>query len=667
MAEQHPPAAPLEEILDRAVRQETRRFVRLLDRLYTDPDRVRAALRAEAASVGPRAAGRLLGETPHRFGTVRPEHSPETVSVIAREAGYVGGLAHELQASRGNPILAAKLLSERFAQAARGWFQDPERFYEVWSRTLSEVGPQEAARRLQLRPDGFGTPRPGIEAYVGALAGRGVDAAYAKVHATAFQRDYYASLGARLARLPRSTEELVGRPAGRLPPRLEMKLEAFTADFRGKLTEAYASPAAAEDRFHDLVAREGTAAAVALVRAAPERLGDLSARPDAPQVAELAARRGARAYELNGIRNPAHAAEVLQQDTERSFARQCANPGEALQRILRAIRSYGLEPTLRRVQESPGAFFQAREGEPLDVGSLSADVRALGNAEQIAASFLAAEDARMQQGRPVRDLPVGDPAHRAVTEYVEAEALSAHKADLHARINQASTALHQVETTARWEGLHERQLLAALRDAYRDPAAARDNLLSLAEQRGSAFALRVLQKNPHRLGELKTQPAPLLGWIPVRSTAAARKAAGEAVPYADALLRARKALRDVEWTDPGGTRHPGAERVQAASTREIATAATELRTTTETLRSLGGVSGARERAVAALSTLPEEKGEQVLSRAAAENPSAGESVQKLREAARKDRSRGAGIPGTAQSLIQSVQTTRTLAEGPGSL
>lgn len=659
----------LDALLDRAVRQETRRFVRLLDRIYTDPDRARTALRDRVSELGPRAAGREMGADPAGFGSLRPGHTPETLRPLAREAGYVGGLAHEMQGSRGNPVLAAKLLDERFQKAVQSWFADADRFHSAWARAVAAAGPAEAARRLTVRPDAFGSPRPGIGTYVSAIAARGRDAAAAAGHSAAFERTHYATLGDRLAGLPRTTAELTARPTGRLPAQLEMKLEAFAADFRGKLAAAYRDPAEAERRFHDLVAREGTGGAAAVVRREPATLGDLAARDDAALLADQAARRGARAYDLNGIRNPAHAADVLLQETERAFARQCANPGEALLQIQRAIREHGLRKAVQRVRDEPGAFFRPREGESLNSASLSGDVLALGQADQVAASYLAAEAARQRRPAPAADLPVDEPALRAVSEFVEAERLSGHKQGLHARLNDASTALHDVERTARWTGIHDRQLTAALREVYRDPAAARKRFVAVAGRRGDAAALRILRKSPNRLGLLKTAPSAYLGWAGLRSTAEAKRAAPDAATYGASFLQSRRAQCDMEWTDPSGATHRGAEQVRAAATREIAGSGADLNATQDSLRALGGPAAARERAVSTLGRLPEEQADGVLSRVAARKPEAAESVGRLRDSLRNARqgAAGPGVVHTAGAVVQGIRITRSLADGPGGL
>jgi hypothetical protein len=659
----------LDALLDRAVRQETRRFVRLLDRIYSDPDQARTALRDRVSELGPRAAGREMGNDPARFGSLRPGHTPETLRPLAREAGYVGGLAHEMQGSRGNPILVAKLLNERFQKAVQSWFADPERFHAAWARAVATAGPEEAARRLTVRPQAFGSPRSGIETYISAIAARGRDAATAAEHSADFERTYYATLGDRLARLPRTTAEITNRPTGRLPAQLEMKLEAFAADFRGKLGAAYRDPAEAERRFHDLVAREGTGGAAAVVRREPATLGDLNPRDDAAVLADQAARRGARAYDLNGIRNPAHAADVLLQETERAFARQCANPGEALVQIQRAIREHGLRNTVQRVRDEPEAFFRPREGESLNATSLSGDVLALGQADQVAASYLAAEAARQQRPAPAADLPVDDPALRAASDFVEAERLSSHKQGLHARLNDASTALHDVERTARWTGIHDRQFTSALRDVYRDPAAAKKRFVAIADRRGDEAALRTLRKSPQRLGALKTTPSAYLGWAGLQSTADAKRAAPDAATYGASYLRSRRAQREMEWTDPSGATHRGTDQVRAAATREIAGSGAELNATQDSLRSLGGPAAAKERAVSNLGRLPEDQADGVLSKVAAQKPEATESVGRLRDSLRNAR-QGAAAPGVRQTLgavVQGIQITRTLAEGPGGL
>ena len=659
----------LDALLDRAVRQETRRFVRLLDRIYTDPDQARTALRDRVTVLGPRAAGREMGSDPARFGSLRPGHTPETLRPLAREAGYIGGLAHEMQGSRGNPLLAAKLLNERFQTAVKSWFADPERFHPAWARAVATAGPEEAARRLAVRPDAFGSPRPGIETYISAIAARGRDAATAAEHSAAFERTYYATLGDRLDRLPRTTGELTNRPTGRLPAQLEMKLEAFTADFRGKLGAVYRDPAEAERRFHDLVAREGTGGAAAVVRREPAALGDLAARDDAAALADQAARRGARAYDLNGIRNPAHAADVLLQETERAFARQCANPGEALLQIQRAIREHGVRETVQRVRDEPEAFFRPREGEPLNPASLSGDILALAHADQVAALYLATEATRQQHPAPAADLPVDEPAHRAASEFVEAERLSSQKQGLHARLNDASTALHHVERTERWTGINDRQFTSALRDVYRDPAAAKKRFVAIADRHGDAAALRALRKSPQRLGALKTAPSAYLGWAGLQSTAGAKRAAPDAATYGASYLNSRRAVRETAWTDPSGATHRGAERVRGAATREIAGSGAELNATQDSLRALGGPAATKERAVSRLGRLPEDQAEGVLSKVAAQKPGAGESVGRLRDSLRNGRpgATGPGVQQTLGAVVQAIQITRTLAEGPGGL
>jgi hypothetical protein len=661
--------ATLDALLDRAVRQETRRFVRLLDRIYTDPDQARAALRDRVSEVGPRAAGREMGADPARLGTLRPDLAPDALRPLAGEAGYAGGLAHEMQGSRGNPILAAKLLDERFQKAVQSCFSDPGRFHSAWARAVAASGPEEAARRLAARPRDFGSPRPEIETYISAVAARGRDAAAAAEHSAAFERTYYATLGDRLPRLPRTPDELTHRPTGRLPALLEMKLEAFTADFRGKLAAAYRDPAEAERRFHDLVAREGTGGAAAVVRRAPGTLGDLAAREDAAGLADQAARRGARAYDLDGIRNPAHAADVLLQETERAFARQCVNPGEALLRIQRAIRDHGVRHTARRVRDEPEGFFQPRADQQLDPDSLSGAVYALGQADRVAASYLAAEAARRQRPAPAVDLSVDEPALRAAADFAEAERLSEHKQDLHARLNDASTALHDVERTARWTGIHDRQFASALREVYRDPAAAKKRFVAVADRLGDDAALRALRERPDRLGTLKRTPSVYLGWAGLQSTADARWTAPDAATHGASYLQSRRAQRDMEWTDPSGTAHRGADQIREAATREIAASGAELNATQDSLRSLGGPAAARDRAVSTLSRLPEGRADDILSRAAARKPEAAESVGRLRDSLRTARQGTAG-PGAQQALgavVQGIQITRALAEGPGGL
>jgi hypothetical protein len=645
----------LDELVDRAVRQETRRYIAALDRLYVNPWAARDAVDEMVRNAGPRKAGERLRAEPREFGELKPIHDAAASDSLARESARAASAAYQLQASRANPLLASRLLAERVQVGFNELYRDGSAAYQACAERIRTLGPSAAAEKLRENPAAFGDLVAGGAARHGAaLAARVLDGREAAEIAAAFERRYYETVGERLDRLPQRTEELVNRAGGRLPQTLELKLEAFAADFRAKLAEAYRSPAAAEHAFHDLVAREGTSAAVAAVRRDARILGDLNGHPMAADTAAGAVQRGARAYELNSIRNPAQAAEVLQRETERSFARQCANPGNALLKIREAIRTRGIERVAEEIARRPEVFFQPRDGQPLNGPALAGEVRALATHDEIGQRFV---DGAGAHTRHTPGLPTGSPLQEAVADFARAELTANRKQELHQAINAANAQLQAVESASKWKVIHERQVEAAFRDVYKDPKAARKEFDRLAEEKGTDHAIATLGRTPQKIGDLRTTRS---RWG-FTSTGEARAAVPEAMRYARAMRERKDFLRDVEWTDGAGTTHRGSDAVRSATTRQIGDHAVELGEADRALRAMGGRERTLERAVEQMAQLGERL-EGAMHRLATDSAHLKGAADAVHASFRQRGAKGPGV--SIFGMNQAAGTVRQLAEGP---
>lgn len=648
---------PLNHLVDTALAQDSRRFQKLLSGVYHDPDAARDAFRGRAAVVGPRAAGSELAATPEAFGAVRADLTAQARAPLAREAGYVGGLAYLLQQQRESPEVVAKLLTERFFQGAKAAFEDASLLYRAWGEAVRTEGPQAASERLAANPGSFAPLRPGGERYVHLLARRALDAEHARAHAAEHQRAEAGREVERQPRLPTTIADLELRPGGRLPRPLELKLEAFAADFRGKLSAAYLDPARAEATFHEIAGREGLQATVASVRRSPQILGPLTPDPNAGLLAHAAARRGARAYELNAVRNPAHAAELLERETLRSFQRQVANPAEALRNIQAALRTHGIEAVSEEIQRDPLRYFAPLEEQTLSPTGLAAEVRALADAGAVADHYVTDATARRHAPRPVRDLPVDGTAAESLQAHADATRLQGRKGELHVALNNAANALRRVEDAVKWYGIRQAQLRSSLRTVFADPLTAEADLIRLAEQKGATAAIERLTKSPHKIG-------PLVG-----NRSDARRAAVSAGARARDFFEARDARDNVQYTDPEGTVHLGVEKVRAATTAELGSSAADLTDTETRLREVGGVEGSRARAIHAVQALSPEQADRLVKALQTRNPDTARPLQVVRDtAAARRESATAGTPmlppGTHHTVIQVGQLLRSAGEGP---
>ncbi|HEU4559049.1 MAG TPA: hypothetical protein VFS20_14410 [Longimicrobium sp.] len=638
--------------MDRALTQDTRRLTNLLGQLYEVPESARDRFRARAAEIGPQSCGRELAADPARFGTLRTGLTQQQREGVAAEAGYIAGIAYALQANRSNAPAVAKLLTERFYRAAATVFERPSAVYASLIAAAQREGPAAAAR-LQSEPESFGELRPGGDRYARALASRAEDLVHARGHAGETVRTAAAGHEPG-AGLPRNVRELRDRPGGRLPRTLEIKLEAFTSDFRAKLAAAYLDPEAAERKFHEIIGREGAGATVFTVRRSPQVLGALGPNPNAALVAGEAARRGARAYELHNIQNPAHAADVLQRETESSLARQCAEPATALRNVLDAIRRHGLDRVADEVIRNPEQHFGgARAGTTLNGPALSAQLRELSAAMQVADRYVDAATDRIENRVPP-ELPLRGAAFDAVQAHVDASALASRRDALQITLNNSSNALDRAERAEQWDGIRTAQLDSELRKVYRDPIAARENLLARFAENGAEPALRVLEKNPQEIGTLVSTPR------------AVRRHAAEAALYARTLFNARTALAAVRYTDSHGREHLGAQQVKEASTADMGVAAADLRTTTERLEQLGKVDGTRERAVSAVQALSPEQADQLLDAVRARNTDAAAAPIQAVKAAADTRRNATSLfhSGAPHLVLQTAQVLRSMGEGP---
>jgi hypothetical protein len=648
---------PLSELVDRALSADARRLQKLLASIYADPPAVREAFRHRAAVVGPQPAGSEMAQNPASFGALRPL-VPEAHAGTAREAGYVAGLAYLLQANRENPPVAAKLLTQRFYQASRAVFEDVPLMYRNWAEAVRRDGAATAASRLEAEPQSFAPLRQGGDRFAQNVAARGLDAEHARAHAAAHEVEHNATAILRRPRLPRTVHELENRHGGRLPRPLEIRLEAFSFDFRGKLAAAYMDPELAEAAFHHIGNREGFQATVLAVRRSPQLLGPLTDDPNAAEIAYAAARRGARAYELNAISNPAHAADLLHRETQASLARQCSNPADALRRIEAAMRERGVGAVSAEIQSDPLRYFAPLADRTMNPSALAAEARALGEATRAAGQYVSEATARLDAPRSVRDLPVGGTAADALQAHADATLLSTRKGDLHEVLNEAANALRRVERAEKWHEIRLAQLRTALREIYASPADAEAALIDLADRRGPKEAARHLEKKPQALGILNAN----------RRTA--RAAAADAAIHATNYFDARAARTDVQYKDRDGHIHRGVENVRAATTREIGTSSADLTDTQRQLSSLGDVEGTRARAIHVVQGLSPEQADQLVTALQQRNPHAAQPLQIVRDtaAARReggDLRRESMLPsGSHHTVLQAAQLVRSAAEGP---
>lgn len=644
----------LTELVDRALAQDSRRFQRLLAKLYVDPQAAQEAFRVRAAEAGAQTAGQELAAEPKSFGAMRAGIELDARVPLARETGYVGGLAHLLHIHRENPQIVAEVLTDRFHRSAGAVFVDVPQMHRTWAEAVQADGLEAAAARLTSDPQSFGALRPGGERFARELAVRGTDAAHARAHAATHAREHESMQVEARLRLPGSVADLENRPGGRLPRPLELKLEAFTADFRGKLAAAYVDPERAEAAFHEISTREGMQVTVQGVRRSPQVLGPLRNDDTAAVLAYAAARRGARAYEINSVRNPAQAADLLLRETQRSLARQVANPAEALDRIQAAIRARGVERVSEEIQREPRQFFAPLGEQTLNPASLAADVRALGEADRVADHYVSEATERRSAPRTVRDLPVHGPAADALQAHVDATTLLSRKGDLHVVLNEAANALTRVESAVKWYGIREAQLRTALRQLYANPVNAEAELIRLADEKGADAAIECLVKKPKRLGALASG----------RSGDAARVAE----IHARAFFDARDKRENVHYTDRNGQIHRGVESVRGATTAEIGSSSAELNQTETQLRDLSGVEGTRARAIHAVEGLSPEQADRLVTALQSRNPHAAQPLQAVRETAAARREIGAPgrpvlPPGAHHTVIQGLQIVRSMSEG----
>lgn len=647
---------PLSEVVDRALDQDRRRFDKLLNAMYLDPQAARDAFAARAAAVGAQKAGREMADGPAAFGELKAI-SPDRI--VAREAGFVGAISHLLQNER-NPDTIARLLNERFFQGACTVFEDAGRMFKAWRDAVDARGMYTAAAELASDPSSFGVLRPNIDSarahgsapppapYGRALASRGFDAEVARAHSASVKRDL-APEGARPA-LPRTVDELVNREGGRLPRVLEMKLEALSADFRGMLARAYRDPVGAEATFHEIVGREGLQTTVLGVRRQPALLGQLTEAPDAADLAYGAGKRGARAYELHAIRNPSQAAEVVRREAERALARQVANPADALRHIQAAMRTHGVDRVAEEIHRDPLRYFTPRQDQTLDPAGLAAEARAVGDANRAADEYAAAEVRRQQ---PDRAQAVSAPAAAAsaLQAHADATLLFEKKGDLHEILNDAANAARRAEDAVKWHDIYQSQLRRALGRIYANPAAAEEAFLRVADEDGHGAAIERLTKKPQKLGAL----APDKG----AAKESSRSAGGVAFSY----LTAREKLENVEWRDRDGHLHRGVTNVRAATTAELKTSAADLSETERRMAEMGGVEGTRERAVERVQALSPDQADELIAALKARNPGAADSIQAVRQAAAARRE-GMMPAGAAQTVMQTAQIVRTMGEGP---
>lgn len=657
MSESRVERPPLSELVDRALAQDTRRLQKLLLIVYENPDGARAAFRARVGQVGARAAGTEMAAEPTSFGRINAA-SQAALASASREAGYVGGIAYLLQAQRTNPTAVAQLLTERFYTSAGAVFQDPAVAYRSWSASLRSESPHQTAARMARSPESIAAIRPGGGRFAAALAARALDAQYAREHAAAFARHHDALSLPNEASLPRDIAELRQRPGGRLPRTLELRLEAFTADFRGKLAEAYVDAPRAERTFHEILAREGSEASVQAVRRSPQMLGTLRTDPAAADLAHAAVQRGASAYELNRITNPAQAADLLQRETERSFARQCANPAAALRRIQSAIRLHGIDRVSGEISVDPLRYFAPLDGGHLNGSALAAEARELADVSRAADSFIGAATSRLDRAHPAPELPLDGTARQAVQAHVDALALAGQRGDLHEALNNTANALERAEQAFRWHAIRETQLLNALKGVFKKPEVAIEELVTLATKKGNKAAIETLEKKPERIAAV------------AGSLRNARAAAAKATINARQFLEAREALKNVHYTDPLGQVHRGAENVRASTTAELGSSAADLAEKTSRLQALGDVDGSRARAVHAVQSLSPDQADALINAVAGRNPEAAKPLQGVRETAAAargnpaQRREGTPLPGVHHAVLQAAQMARTMGEGP---
>lgn len=648
----------LTSAVDRAIQQETRRYVKRLDALYTNPDQARAAFRAEVDQVGARAATRSLAQDPARFGQVRPGLSPVQVRALVSDCATSGSTAYELLKTRDNPLQLERVLEDRFHRGMRQCFQDGDQAYQRWSLMVQNASEGTAAERLLARPEAFGQLRPGIApAHVEALVERARGAGLARGVAEQMEKSYTQTLAERIPALPRTKDELLHRTTGRLPASLEQKLEHFARDFRFKLARAYAVPGEAERRFHELVTREGSDGAARLVRRDPAVLGRLNAGPEAELIAQQAAVRGGRAYELNLIRTPVQAHEALERDQLRSSAYSVSNPREALGTIQEAVRVHVAERAAPEVG-SPAAARAVAPATPAPAAPAPASPAPAADRSAVPAQDLPAP------GAPAEAYVPG-PVDSALESLAQAEQLAAQRDALYREIHAASGTLRSLEDAGKWAQLHSQQLDGALQQVYADPKAARQAFDELAATKGDDAALQALRQSPDSLGELRAEtPDGVMGMLGKRSTEQAREHAAVAAQYGEAMLAAKNTLRDVEWNSAAGGVQKGAELVRRECTSVVARSAQELARVDTSLQRLGGTEGAQHNVFFALRDQGHagpETAAPALDRAARANPALAGVAEQTKDKLT--------IPTNAAMLTyrvvkEAAKTVQGLAEGP---
>jgi hypothetical protein len=424
---------------------------------------------------------------------------------------------------------------------------------------------------------------------------------------------------------------------------LELKLEAYVSDFRGKLDLAYRHGGAAEEAFHSLVAREGLSSAVAIVQRDPRILGQLVIDPSAAETAVAAAARGAKAYELNGISNPAQAAEILQRETQLALARRCGNPLVALLAVNDAIRRFGADLVVDEIAARPTTFFvPVSPTERLNGPAIAADIRALEAARAAGQRYV-----ESTVTLPLPGLPVGSRLEASIREYAEAEETSARKQGLHVAANEAGAKLRAVESAEKWKHIQSKQFDAELGDAFKDGPKARQAFDTMAKADGHAKALALLESRPAKFGRVKD-----------------RASVGSAVRYAKAMVEKATYLETVEWTDAGGVHHKGGAAVRTAAARQMGDAAAEVGQAERALRRSGGPGSAFERVISAMGALGDRIGP-VVAQLVGARPELKDAAEKAHAELNGRQAGGAtrGLPGIS-IIPQLAGHVRQAAEGP---